>query len=347
MNKKRLAIPLLLILLALAAGGFWWGKNNQAANGGELVLQGNIDIRQVDLAFNASGRIETVLVQEGARVTAGQVLARIDTTRLKLALAQAEALADAQRSQLAKLRAGSRPEEIRQAAALKDAAQAAVADAAQVYKRQQELVARKFVSPQQLDSAKNALDAARERLKAADETRRLAVLGPRREDVAAAEAGLKAQEAVAAGLRQDIAEGELKAPADGIVQNRVLEPGDMASPQKTALTLALADPVWARVYLPEPALGRVPVGARATVATDSHPDRRFAGWVGYVSPTAEFTPKTVETTELRTSLVYQARVFVCDGLGALRLGMPVTVRIADDQSPPPAPPSCAGASHER
>jgi len=311
------------------------------------VLQGNIDIRQVDLAFNANGRVEQMLVQEGARVETGQVLARLDTTRLKLALAQTEALADAQRSQVAKLKAGSRPEEIRQAVALRDAAQAAVADAGQVYKRQQELVARKFVSPQQLDSAKNALDAARERLKAADETRRLAVLGPRKEDLTAAAASLAAQEAAVAGLRQDIAEGELKAPADGIVQNRGLEPGDMASAQKTALTLALTNPVWARVYLPEPALGRIPLGARASIVTDSHADQPLSGWIGYVSPTAEFTPKTVETTELRTSLVYQARVFVCDEQNALRLGMPVTVRIAYDQPATKAPPSCAGEKDGR
>jgi HlyD family secretion protein len=238
------------------------------------------------------------------------------------------------------LKSGSRPEEIRQAAALKDAAMVAVTDAQQVYRRQQELVARQFVSPQQLDSAKNALDAARERLKAAEEAHRLAVLGPRREDLAAAEAGLQAQQAAVAALRQDIAEGELVAPAAGVVQSRVLEPGDMASPQKTAITLALADPLWARVYLPEPALGRVPPGARARVSTDSHPDREYPGWVGYVSPSAEFTPKSVETTELRTSLVYQARVFVCGGADALRLGMPVTVRIAYDQPAAKQAPAC-------
>lgn len=337
MNKKLLAIP---VLLALAAGGAWWGTHERTANGSELVLQGNIDIRQVDLAFNASGRIAAMRVQEGERVVQGQVLARLDTTRLQLALAQAEALAAAQRSQVAKLKAGSRPEEIRQAAALRDAARAAVADAEQVYRRQQELVARKFVSPQQLDSAKNALDAAREKMKAADESHRLAVLGPRAEDLAAAEASLRAQEAAVAGLKQDIAEGELKAPAAGVVQNRVLEAGDMASAQKTALTLALADPLWARVYLPEPALGRIAVGARATVVTDSHPERPHAGWVGYVAPTAEFTPKNVETAELRTSLVYQARVFVCDAANELRLGMPVTVRIAYDQPAAPQAPTC-------
>lgn len=337
MNKKLLAVPLAAVALAAAA---WWLVDGRHAPDTELVLHGNMDIRQVELAFNASGRVDQVLVREGDRVARGQLLARLDTTRLQLSLAQARALADAQRSQVAKLKAGSRPEEIRQAAAGRDAAAAAANDARQVYQRQVDLVAKHFVSQQQADSARNALDAAQERLKAAEESYRLAVLGPRKEDVAAADASRTAQEAAAKGLEHDIAEGELYAPADAIVESRLMEPGDMASPQKSVLTLALTDSPWARVYLPETALGRIAPGARATITSDSHPDRRIAGWVGYISPTAEFTPKTVETADLRTSLVYQARVFACDSKDQLRQGMPVTVSIAYDQpasTPPPCP----------
>jgi len=334
LNKKLILIP--AILAAMAAGAWWWQDKRVEAKG-DLTLHGNMDIRQVELAFNASGRIAEILAREGDRVAKGQLLARLDTTRLALQLAQAEALANAQRIQVAKLKAGSRPEEIRQAAAVRDAAQVAVEDARQVHRRQQDLVGKGFVAQQQADTAKNALAAASERLKAAEEAYRLAVLGSRKEDVAAAEAGLAAQDAAVAGLRQDISEGELKAPEAGVIEKRILEPGDMASPQKPVFTLALSGAVWARVYLPETALGRVPMGAKATIVTDGHRDRRYAGWVGYVSPTAEFTPKTVETTELRTSLVYQARVFACEGHEALRQGMPVTVTIAYD------PPASAGA----
>lgn len=339
--NKRLRLLAIPAILAVAGGAAWFATTDHAGNGRELVLHGNMDIRQVELAFNASGRVAQVLAHEGDRVQPGQLLARLDTTRLQLSLEQAKALAAAQRSQAAKLRAGSRPEEIRQAAAERDAAQAAAREARQVYERQLDLVAKRFISQQQADSAKNAFDGAQERLKAAEEAYRLAVLGPRREDRAAAEATLAAQDAVVAGLAHDIAEGELHAPEAGIIENRVLEPGDMASPQKTAFTLALTEPRWARVYLPEKALGRIPAGARATIVSDSRPDRKYAGWVGYISPTAEFTPKTVETPELRTTLVYQARVFACDGKEELRQGMPVTVTIAYDQSAPQGQP-CAG-----
>jgi HlyD family secretion protein len=327
-NKKLLIVPIVLVAVA---AGVWWSKREHAGNGNELVLHGNIDIREVSLAFNASGRIDQILVKEGDAVSKGQHLATLDTERLRLSLAEAQNKADALRSNLAKLKAGSRPEEIRQAAAERDAAKATADDARQVYQRTVDLVAKHFVSQQQADSAKNALDAADQREKAAEQAYRLAVLGPRKEDISAAAASLAAQDAVIAGLKYDISQGKLDAPDNGVIENRILEPGDMASPQNAVFTIALTDPVWARVYLPETALGRIPMGARATITNDSHPGRKYRGWVGYVSPTAEFTPKTVETQEVRTSLVYETRVFVCNGKSELRQGMPVTVTITYDQ----------------
>lgn len=329
--KIFLLVP---IVLGVAAAGVWWFRHSGNTVQTELTLQGNVDIRQVELAFNASGRIDKILVREGDRVKQGQMLAVLDTERLHRTLDQSQAQAAAQRQVVARYLAGSRPEEIRQARAERDAAQVAVEDAAAYYQRQVDLVARHFISRQQADSAKFALDKARAQLKAAQETLRLAQLGPRREDVAAAQATLAANEAAVSVIQRDIREGELDAPSDGIIQNRILQPGDMASPQKPVFTLALIDPVWVRTYLPETQLGRVPVGARAWVHTDSHPEKRYRAWVGYVSPSAEFTPKSVETTEIRSSLVYQARVFVCEGQSELRMGMPATVNIPLDQPPP-------------
>ena len=332
-SKIFLIVP---VIVAAVAVGVWWNKHKSQAPETELTLHGNVDIRQVELAFNASGRIADILVREGDRVKQGQLLARLDTERLRLSLRQSEAQTNAQRQIVARYLSGSRPEEIRQARAQRDAARVAVADADAVYRRQLDLVAQKFVSQQQADTAKFALDKTREQLKAAEEAARLAELGPRKEDIAAAQATLAANEAAAAVIKRDIQEGELRAPSDGIIENRILEPGDMASAAKPVFTLALTDPVWVRVYLPETHLGRVPVGARATVSTDSQQGKPFRAWVGYVSPSAEFTPKSVETTEIRASLVYQARVFVCEGKEALRLGMPATVTVKLDQAAPAA-----------
>lgn len=320
-------ILILTILIAVVAA-FWFGRHAQPVQT-DLILHGNVDIRQVELAFNASGRIDKMLVTEGDRVKSGQLLARLDTVRQQLSLEQVKAQSQVQREVLARYLAGSRPEEIRGARAQRDVARATLADATAFYQRQLELVARHFVSAQQADSARFASEKARAQLNAAEETLRLAELGARKEDIAAARATLSVSEAAEAMIQRDIGEGELHAPSDGVIENRILEPGDMASPQKPVFTLALTKPVWVRSYLPETDLGRVPVGARARVHTDS--GQTVRGWVGYVSPAAEFTPKTVETTEIRASLVYQARIFVCEGRDALRQGMPATVTIPLNQ----------------
>jgi len=136
---------------------------------------------------------------------------------------------------------------------------------------------------------------------------------------------LRAAETQLAFLRQQLADAVLVAPANTVVRTRLMEPGEMSSPQKPVFSLAVTDPKWIRAYVSEPDLGKVHPGMAASVAVDSFPNRRFEGWVGFVSPVAEFTPKTVQTEELRTSLVYEVRVFVKDPGDDLRLGMPATV----------------------
>lgn len=336
--KRKIVVP-IIVAAAIAGVAFAWFRNGKEVSN-ELALHGNVDIRQVELAFNANGRISGIEVREGDTVKAGQLLARLDTERLRLALLQAEAQLASQQQAVRRLEAGSRPEEIRQAKAQRDAARVSMDDADNCYRRQQSLVERNFISQQQADNARFALDKARAQWQAASETARLAELGPRKEDIAAARATLTAFEAAAAQLRRDITEGELRAPSDGVIDKRILEVGDMASPQKTAFTLALTDPLWVRVWLPETHLGRIPVGARASVQTDSHPGKVYPGWIGHVSPSAEFTPKSVETADIRSSLVYQARVYVCGGGGELRQGMPATVKIALDQAPPAGTQPC-------
>ena len=333
--------PIFSLLLLLVIGGIagvaWWYNHGNEAPADILVLHGNIDIRQVKVAFNASGRIEQILVHEGDHVSQGQVLARLDTRRLRRVVAEAESRVAAQHQVVDRMEAGSRPEEIHKAGADVEAAQADVNNAGILYRRQQDLLGKNYVSQQQVDSAHFTLEAAKARLKAARETLRLAKLGPRDEDKQAARATLGAYEAALAIAERDLEEGTLASPADGVIENRILEPGDMASPVKPVFTLALTDPLWLRAYVPEPDLGKLRLGSRAEITTDSYPDRIYRGWVGFISPTAEFTPKSVETREVRTILVYQVRVFVCDPGNELRLGMPASVRI-----PLSRPPSTVG-----
>jgi HlyD family secretion protein len=161
------------------------------------------------------------------------------------------------------------------------------------------------------------------------------------EEISAARATLASLKAELALAERNLQDSVLHAPADGIIQSRILEPGDMASPQQPVYTLAKHQPLWARVYVGETELGRVKPGMPAEVASDSFPGKVYAGWIGYISPSAEFTPKSVQTTEVRTDLVYQARVFVCNPHNELRLGMPVTVSL-DLKAAPLTNPSCTG-----
>lgn len=331
-KPRRGVIVLLAIVLGGAVVGIWnWQSRPRNALDGELVLFGNVDIRQVQLAFNAAERIERMLVQEGDRVQPGQLLATLDTRRLQHAVASREAEVKAQQEVVARLEAGSRPEEIAKARAELAAAEVEARNAQRNALRLRDL-ARKNLAPQeQADDARAAADAAAARREAAKQALDLAVLGPRKEDIASARATLQAQQAQLALARRDLAEAELYAPSSGVIQDRLLEPGDMASPQRPVYTLALTSPLWVRAYVAEPDLGKLRPGMTATVTTDSYPDKHYRGWVGFISPTAEFTPKSVETTEVRTHLVYQVRVFVCDPRNELRLGMPATVTIPLDQ----------------
>jgi len=325
---KRLALFVMGFAAAASAAGWAsWSLGYRSDADKELALYGNVDLRQVQLAFNNSERIVAVLVQEGDRVRRGQVLARLDTSRLQPQVAQAEAQATAQRQVVERLHHGSRPEEIAQARANFDLAKADATKARQDLTRLDALLPKKAVSQSDFDAGKATLNMAVAKLQVSQKALDLAVIGPRAEDIAQAEAQLKASEAQTQLLRQQLADAELVAPVHGVVRTRIMETGEMSSPQKPVFSLAITDPKWVRAYVSEPDLGRVRPGMAASVVVDSFADRRFEGWVGFVSPVAEFTPKAVQTDELRTSLVYEVRVFVKDPAEELRLDMPATVHL--------------------
>jgi HlyD family secretion protein len=324
-----------LVLVGIAVAGTIWWLARRGPHRQDLVLYGNVDLRQVELAFNNNERIAAVLVQEGDRVKRGQILARLNTSRLEPQVAQAEASAAAQREAVARLHNGSRPQEIAEARANVESARADMINARGQYERRKTLAANSIVSRQDLENAQAALDVAYAKLTVNQKTLDLAIAGPRMEDIGQAEAELRADEAQAAFLRQELADAQLVAPVDAVIRTRLMEPGEMASPQRPVFSLAITDPKWVRAYVAEPDVGRLKTGMTASVALDSFPHRRFNGWVGFISPVAEFTPKTVETTELRTSLVYEVRVFVKDPSDQLHLGEPASVYLPTDGGKPP------------
>ncbi|MBL3528943.1 MAG: efflux RND transporter periplasmic adaptor subunit [gamma proteobacterium endosymbiont of Lamellibrachia anaximandri] len=331
MNKK--IFLLFLFLVIVATGGYWlWEDQEGISDETRLELYGNVDIREVRIAFDGNGHIDNIHVQEGDKVKQGQILARLKTARLQASVDAAEAGVAAQQQVLARLESGSRPEEIGKAQAEADAAKATAKAVRDTYLRLQKLLDRKLASLEEVEAAISASETAQAQVRATEATLALVLAGPRQEDIAKARADLRLREAELTLAKIRLADASLYAPADGIIRDRILEPGDMASPQTPVITLALVDPIWVRAYLPEPTLGRIAPGMQADIYTDSYPEKPYRGWIGYISPSAEFTPKNVETPELRKRLVYQVRIYACNPNGELRLGMPVTVIIPLDQA---------------
>lgn len=298
-----------------------------SGDGGPAALYGNVDIREAQLGFRVGGRIAVALVDEGDRVEAGAPMARLDAAPYRDAMAAAEARVRARRAALDKLRNGPRASEIAQAQAEWEALLADLRKTRLDEERAARLRASDAVSQATLDDATAFRDVARARAAAAEAALALLKEGAREEDIAAAEAELQIAEADLAAARTALEDAELRAPAAGVVVSRVREPGAIVSPGDVVYALSLSDGVWVRAYVPEPELGRVHPGMAVEVVTDTAPDRPYRGRVGFVSPVAEFTPKSVETPELRTDLVYRLRVIVEAPDKGLRQGMPVTVRL--------------------
>jgi HlyD family secretion protein len=329
---RRVLIPLVIIALG-AVGGTYYYRQQAADNNSELRLYGNVDLREAELAFMVQGRLAQLLVEEGDTVQQGQLLAELDTERFAQNLARLKAETEAQRQMLAELVEGSRPQEIKRAAAEVAAAEAGAEDARNTFKRVTDLVKKQLATEQQADDAHAAWHSAEAQLNAAKETLALLQEGSRRETIAAARARLEAAQAAQALAAKDLADTRLYAPTAGVIRTRILEPGEIASPQKPVYTLAQTRPVWVRAYVTGAQLGRIHPGQAVMVHTSSYPGHAYAGTVGYISPSAEFTPKAVQTEEVRASLVYQVRITVPEPRDQLRLGMPVTVVVAEGGAP--------------
>ena len=326
-RRARRLIPLAVVLLLVGAV-VWRFESVPADEPAELTLQGNIDVRQVNLSFKVGGRIDSLAVDEGDPVKAGQVVASLERRYFEDDLRLARATRDATAATLRRLENGSRPEEIAEARAVVAERKATLERAKSDLERTERVFATGSGSKQDLALARATQEEAAARLKASEQSLRLAELGPREEDVAQARAQLQAENARVIVADRNLADSELLGPNDGVILTRARERGAIVQPGETVFTLTLTSPVWVRTYANEPDLGFVQPGLAATVTTDSTPDRPYRGHVGFVSPTAEFTPKTVETRELRTDLVYRLRVIVDNPDGGLRQGMPVTVRLA-------------------
>jgi len=328
MNKK-IALPLVVMLL-VAAGSYFF-LNRQTGEAGAITLHGNVDIREVELAFRQPGRITKLYFDEGATVKQGQLLAELDAKPYEDALAVAKANRALAEADLEKARHGSRGQEIAQADAMVRQATAALAEVEQNFTRQSALAETGAASEHTLEVARSARDQARAALASAEQGLGLRREGSRKEDIAAAEARFAGAQAQLTQAETALADTRLLAPADALVSVRVREAGSMVSNAAPIYTLSLQNPVYVRAYVSGSQLTTVRPGSAVTVTADGTSEH-FKGTIGFISPKAEFTPKSVETTELRTDLVYRVRVVLPGAAHALRQGMPVSVLVDEARS---------------
>ena len=329
-------VPGALCLVLSAAVMF--GCKRESDDG--KILYGNVTDRELQMAFMIPGRIDRIVPEVGTPVKKGELLATLESARIeeeiaaaKSAVAVAEANVLVAKAQRDKAERGPRSEDIESTASAMNAIAAKARSAKLEKERTAKLVKTGAVPEQEADDAEatylfytsfhDALKSFHDRLTA----------GERTEDKEAARAKVQVaeQEVVRAKAQLTVAERALKdaklvAPTDGIVRDRLLEPGELAAPSRPVLSLAATNPKWIRCYVSETNLAKHKLNDKAKIKADGC-EKPFDGWIGYISPTAEFTPKTIETDKLRPTLVYETRVYVSDPEGVLKLGAPVVVEL--------------------
>ena len=317
---KRIIV--ILVVLACAAGGIWWLYDGKRQPSDLLTLYGNVDIRQVDVGFRVGGRVTELFKEEGDAVKTGERLARLDAKPYEEVFDQAAAQLSMQEIELRKMVAGYRTEDIEQARATLSGAQAVYANAASNLRRVERLRQQNAVSQQSLDEARASYGDALSRRNAAREQLQLMESGYRSEDVERQKAAVEA------------ARAELARATTNLQDTRVHEIGAVVQGGQTVYTVTLNNPVWIRAYVTQPNLGNIRPGQEVLLSIDATPDKTYRGRIGFISPTAEFTPKTVETKEVRNDLVFRFRVIADDPDNVMRQGMPVTVTLRKDGGKP-------------
>ncbi len=328
-------LPVAVLVVAVAVAGC-----DRKPPSDRIRVSGHVEATEVQAAAEVGGRVLELPFNEGDRVRPGDVLARLDTQDLVIALARATAERDAADAQLRLLQAGSRGEDIRQSEAQASAARADVQairselDAAEAdLSRFDALLAANSGSRKQRDDAATRRDVAaqrvagaQDRVRAAEEVTARLRAGARRQEIDAARARVAVAAAAIQAIEKSIADATFHAPAGGIVTQKLVEAGEMVGPRAPVAVIADLDRAWADVFVPEPTVPLLKIGQPATLFTDAG-GQGIAGTVTFISAKAEFTPRNVQTADERSKLVYRVKVTVDNRNGVLKQGMPVEAEL--------------------
>jgi HlyD family secretion protein len=319
----RLVITLLLPVSLIVVVGC----QRHNAEKDSIRVAGNIEATTLEVSFRVPGRVRERLVDEGATVQAGQLLARLEGDDLQQEVNLRRADRQAAAAFLSELRAGSRQQEIARAEATLAAAEAEATRQKADFARQKTLLAREVIARREFEASRAATDAADAHVREAREALALVRQGPREEQIDQARARLQESEAALALASTRLGYTTLTAPLTGLVLAKHAEPGEQLAAGAPILTIADLASVWLRAYIPESELGRVKVGQKARITTDTWPDKRYEGTVSFIAQEAEFTPKNVQTEKERVKLVYRIKIDIPNHHRELKPGMPADAEI--------------------
>lgn len=321
--------PALLIAILIPAVLATGCTRRTASANGELVLSGNVEVTDAQLAFKIPGRVAERRFAEGERVDAGQLVARLDDAEQAAELALRRGELAAANAFLAELEAGSRPQEVAAVEAALRSAEAERERARLEFTRQEELLAKAAISSREFEAAMALLKVAEARVGEVAERLNLVRAGPREEAILQARARTEQAAAAVALAQARLDNTRLVSPLTGIVLSHGVEPGEFVSAGTTVATVADTASVWIRVYVNATDFGRIRHGQKVAVRTDTPDGRTHEGTLSFIAADAEFTPKTVQTPKERVKLVFRLKVSVPNPDGELKPGMPADVVIVE------------------
>ena len=274
------------------------------------------------MGFKIAGHVDRRLVDEGETVKKGQIVAKLETADLELDVANARAQLLAAQATFAQLANGSRPQDVSVAQAALRSAQADKQNAAVEYERMRRLFAQGAVSAQELDRSQTSFATANARADQTVQQLSLVVEGPRREEIDLAAARVEQMKQVQKLAQTRLGYAQITAPVDGVVLSKNIEAGEYVSPGTPVVTIGDLNQFWLKAYIAETDLGRVKLGQKVKVTTDTYPNKAYEGRIGFIASEAEFTPKSIQTTEERVKLVYRIKINVENTSRELKPGMP-------------------------
>ena len=324
--KKRwkLLIPVLIIAVGVAGHTIY---SQRKVDPHRIKVSGNIETTMVGAGFKIPGQVLRRMVDEGESVKKGQVIASLETADLELDVANAKTQLLAAQVIASQLANGSRPQDVSAAQAASRSAEADKQNAAAEYRRMRELFANSAVSAQERDRSLTAYRMASARADQAVQQLSLVVEGPRREEIDLAAAKVEQAQKQLELAKTRLAYAQITAPIDGFVLSKNIEAGEYVSPGTPVVTIGELNQVWLKAYIAETDLGRVKLGQKVSVTTDTYPNKIYRGSIGFIASEAEFTPKNIQTAEERVKLVYRIKIMIDNPAHELKPGMPADASI--------------------